>query len=336
VITKLLLRIKKMNTNKILLLLLLGLAACSKPEEEAKKLGFESVSQMKELVDRGYKDFSSYKGDKGITPEYFYKECKTKSSNDYKNLCQGKKVVWKGLLVRIDKSDGARVEVSYQDGSKKQAEKFSIDSETLALKVGQGDIGKIVEFEGFVGNANFTTPDIDAVLYAKLENDSDRAKRVEEQQRIAAMPKNVLDVPFEDLKAGDLYAPIYAKQWGTKANAIIDKFIDEGKDNKGGLFLAKDGIGGFGSILFHSYRPSVKQDGRLSVLNGRVAGAGASPKKFRQAFADFCGAKEESIEITARPLDNFVAGIVEGDYASCVFETTDNFSYATISVKYKY
>ena len=144
-------------------------AGCDSPEVKAKKLGFDSIELMQEYNKRGYKTMAQYIKANDFTAEKFYEQCHSYSEKQYNENCKGKKVSWRGLIERIsDKS--VRIQVLLENNMYPK-KVFSVDTNAGIPHSLHPEIGKIVYFDGEIGNKNFVTPDIDDFKPYRVNND---------------------------------------------------------------------------------------------------------------------------------------------------------------------
>jgi hypothetical protein len=171
--------------------------------ERYKKYGFESLDQMNALKARGYATMADYKEVKAMTPARFYVECKLASKDDYSAKCMTKRVSWRGVIRRLNTSDGVNVDVKNDDGSNLESA-FDIDSKALLTHVKKEDIGKYIEFDGVIDRQNFATPDIEGIVFAQVETDAEREARLAKikRQDEKALNANATNAEWLDDKFG--------------------------------------------------------------------------------------------------------------------------------------
>lgn len=184
----------------------LFLIACGPNLEDAKKLGFESLEEMKDLQAQGYptkNDFDMrykkfgfdtpeemqlvqtrgyatkeiYKSVKALTPQKFNEICMKETPENYKSQCLGKQVSWLGRVESVSNSFGVNIRVLNDDGTVPDSS-FTVDIKSLLSSVSLGDKGKLIEFDGRIAKRNVISPDVESIGYARLENSSEMVERL--------------------------------------------------------------------------------------------------------------------------------------------------------------
>jgi hypothetical protein len=151
-------------------------AATYDPEAHAQERGFASMVQMKKMNARGYATMQDFNDAAARSPTFFIRHCWRKSTAVYEEACLGKRVVWGGMIASYG-SDGARIEVLNFDGSK-PAENVTIDAEDLGDLEKQYGTGRVIQFEGIIGDANMVYPDIEKARLLYIEANEEKAARV--------------------------------------------------------------------------------------------------------------------------------------------------------------
>lgn len=256
-----------------------GVAQLIRPsDEEAKKLGYQSAAQMKNLNDRGYKSFADYQSVKNFTVEKFKTDCKDAPVSSYNSNCKGKRISWTGVITGINTSDGARVSL-HSDSPDQSNYLFAIESKSLNAKLSDKDVGKLVEFDGVIGPKNVFTPDIDGVTYFKLEEDlkfNERMVAVKKQKE-DRLAKEAEAKEREETRQIEMHGYLKDVRW-TKVH-ISGSVVDE----RGGVQIEKN--------WFSNDRIVIK-DRRVSVSETASYIDSSAIKKIDDNIREFM-AKEE-------------------------------------------
>lgn len=172
------------------------LAGCRPNLQDAQKLGFSSVEEMKNATSEGYKDKSEYdmrykkngfsslsemmalqarnyslKKDyldvKALTPEIYWRTCVTTNRINYAYSCRGRRMSWKVQLVSIE-GNWARLKPLDEKGYTLPFE-LEVESKTfLKHFYALPSLGGTFEIDGLLGSRNFKRPNIDNITYASL------------------------------------------------------------------------------------------------------------------------------------------------------------------------
>ncbi len=132
---------------------------CDSPEIKAKKQGFDSVELMQNYGKRGYESMDEYRAAIDFTTEKFYAACYLQSEQIYNKNCKNKKVSWKGIIERSN-DNSIRIQV-LSNNNMYPKNVFSVDTNTKIPYSLLPEIGKIVYFDGQIGDKNYVTPDIE-------------------------------------------------------------------------------------------------------------------------------------------------------------------------------
>lgn len=150
---------------------------CDSPEVRAKKYGFDSVDQMQEYKNRGYKTMAEYNETADFAVDKFYERCYSKREKYYNEMCKGKKISWRGIIKEIN-NKSVRIDVLL-DNNMYPKNVFSVDADNTIPHSQLPKVGKIVFFDGKIGDKNFVTPDIDNFnAYSVKDDDFIEARKV--------------------------------------------------------------------------------------------------------------------------------------------------------------
>lgn len=153
------------------------MSGCAPDIEDAKKLGFSSVEEIKSYNARGYKSIADYRLVKELSPKFFNDICLRGTLEYYAVECFGKRVAWKGEIITI-RENFAVVKVLNDDLS---VSGITVDSVSLRKFITKEDKDKIVEFDGVIDKRNFLTPDVESVRVVNIETDEQKQKRLSEK-----------------------------------------------------------------------------------------------------------------------------------------------------------
>lgn len=242
--------------------ILIVLTGCAPNIQDAKKLGFESVEQMEAFKARGYKSMSDYAKVKEMTPDFFYENCKIKSSDHYEKNCLGKKISWHGEIVKIGPSI---VEVLIlNDDLSAIKNVFSIDSKSLREKISESDLNKAIEFDGLIDKKNIVKPDVEKIKLVKMESDSDKNARIE---RMASEKKRKQEEEFAKFGKDSAWLE---NKYGTKGALSCASYADDYLRKVAKYSFRWDDIGFFG-FKFNSYLKTVSEPGVITYVSNRAS-----------------------------------------------------------------
>jgi hypothetical protein len=175
--------------------LIVFLASCGPRLEDARKLGFSTIAEMKKAKEDGYKDKADYdqrytkfgfdsleemlylqernyisKTDYlkviDFSPEFYFKNCLEVNRISYAYFCRGNRISWIVVLVSVDK-DWARLQVRNDDGTW-VASPFEVESKSFLVQAnGSAKLGDFYEVDGVIGARNFKFSNIDKVTFVR-------------------------------------------------------------------------------------------------------------------------------------------------------------------------
>jgi len=251
----------------VILVACLSISACSNPEEDAKKLGFSSVAEMKAIQKRGFEKMSDFKSMKDLNPEYFYKNCKNASEETYNRNCLGQKISWRGEILEVNTIFGASVKVLKEDGSE-LVPGFTIDSKSLNEKISLDDKGKVIEFDGTLGKKNVVSPDVNLVSIIKFETVNEKTAREKIKNQASteifnflSQCKSVFELQYQVYKEGNNPQTAIISQLNETVKQIA---IDVGKD----LNMSKSDVESKLTNNFNSYeKPFLSSEVEKAVID---------------------------------------------------------------------
>jgi len=172
------------------------LAGCSPSLQDARKLGFSSVEEMKKAKNEGFKykfeydvryrkfGFSSlpemvelqarnyavkqdYLDVKALTPEVYWLTCFETNRINYAYTCRGRRISWRVQLVSTDEN-WARLKPLGEKGNTLHFD-LEVESKTFLKHFKEPpSLGGTFEIDGLLGARNFKLPNIDEISYASL------------------------------------------------------------------------------------------------------------------------------------------------------------------------
>lgn len=170
------------------------LAGCGPSLQDARKLGFSSVEEMKKAKNEGYKDKSEYdtrhqkygfsslpemlalqarnyvlKQDyldvKALTPQVYWRTCFETNRINYAYACRGRRMSWRVQLISTDEN-WARLKPLDKKGNTLRFD-LEVESKTFLKHFNAPpSLGGTFEIDGLLGARNFKRPNIDDISYA--------------------------------------------------------------------------------------------------------------------------------------------------------------------------
>lgn len=234
------------------------------------KLGFESLKQMEELNARGYQTMQAFKNVRALDPNYFYTNCKRVDEATYNANCKGKKISWFGEINSASTSYGANIKVTNNDGTALE-NSFTIDSKSLASKISKTDEGKLVEFDGIVGAKNVVSPDIESITYTKLESLSEKQLRSELIKEVEKKKAEVAEKEAaEELSVNGSDAKWLDSKYGIAAAISCSSGADNFLRSTAKFAFKWDDIGWL-ETKFDSYYSKITSPGVITYTSSKVA-----------------------------------------------------------------